>query len=178
VAGRVGNGAVVAVFQVDDSLGGILDDLVHVPRYPAVGAEHTTERLLDEGDMGEVPIGAAKVGLHAIEVHVRRRFHGAYVEQEVRLAAGVVAALHRQHIVLAFRGAAHQQWAALEHGLGIAKHKLSPRCPRSRSAGRTGSRSSHTRCPHDLPCCTGRRPTCLNLTLVPRPTSFLALPCF
>jgi hypothetical protein len=128
--------------------------------------------------MGYVPIGVAKVGLHAVKVHARRRFHGAHVEQEVRLVAGVVAALRRQHIVLAIRWAAHQQRAALDHGLGIAKQKLSPRCPRSRFAGRTRSRSPRTRCPHDLPCYTGRRPTCLNLTLAPRPTFFLALPCF
>jgi hypothetical protein len=126
VVGRVGNDAVVAIFEVDDGPGGILDDLVHVPRYPAVGADHATQRLLDEGNMGDVPIGVAMVGLHAVEVHARRRFHGAHVKREVRLAAGVVAALRRQHIVLAFRWAAHQQRAALEHGLGIAKHKLSP----------------------------------------------------
>jgi hypothetical protein len=156
VVGRVGNGAIVAVFQVDDGPGGILDHLVHVPHYPAIGADHAVERLLDEGDVGEVPIGVAKVGLHAIEVHARCRFHGAHVEREVGLAAGVIAALRRQHIVLAFRWAAHQQRVALEHGLGIAKHKLSPWCPRSRSACGTGSRSPRTRCPHDLPCCTGR----------------------
>jgi hypothetical protein len=100
MAGRVGNGAVVAVFQVDDGSGGILDDLVHVPRYPAVGADHATERLLDEGDVGEVPIGVAKVGLHAIEVHARRRFHSAHVEREIGLATGVVAVLLHQHIML------------------------------------------------------------------------------
>jgi hypothetical protein len=129
MAGRVGNCAVVVVFQVDDGLDGILDDLVHVPRYPAVGADHVTERLLDEGDVGEVPIGAAKVGLHAVEVHAQRRFHGAHVEREVGLVASVVAALRHQHIVIAFRWAVHQQRAALEHGLGIAKHKISTRCP-------------------------------------------------
>jgi hypothetical protein len=125
VARHVGNGAIVVVFQVDDGPGGILDDLVHVPRYPAVGADHATERLLDEGDVGEVPIRAAKVGLHTFEVHARHRFHGAHVEREVGLMAGVVVALRRQHIMLDFRWVAHQQRAALEHGLGIAKHKLS-----------------------------------------------------
>jgi hypothetical protein len=74
--------------------------------------------------VGEVPVGVAEVGLHAVEVHARRRFHGAHVEREVGLAACVVAALGRQHIALAFRWALHQQRVALEHGLGIAKHKV------------------------------------------------------
>jgi hypothetical protein len=126
VARRVGNGAVTTVFLVDDIPRGILDDHVLVPRYPAIGVDHATERLLDEGDVGEVPIGAAKVGLHTVEVHARRCFYGAHVEREVGLAAGIVAALRRQHIVLAIRWAAHKQRAALEHVLGIAKHKLSP----------------------------------------------------
>jgi hypothetical protein len=102
--------------------------------------------------VGEVPVGAAEVGLHAVEVHAWRRFHGAHVEREAELVACVVAALGRQHIVLAFRWAEHQQRAALEHGLGIEKHKVHGALDRGPRV-ELDPLSPRTRCPHDLQCC-------------------------